>query len=521
MKYNETLCRIEYALSVLFFVTLAGFFPLFYGAGYSVILPAKYTAFQIIAVFFGCAFFALSVLKKDKKRLFYGCFSARCAPTAFLFLFYAVLIISALLSPYLLQTNSGGLSAVIFGSGRYDGLYVYGLYAVIFIISYKFLRFERRHILFLSAVLLLMSLFGIVQLFGVNLLNIYPSDTYTGYYDEFISTMGNIDFFSSLLCMLIPFCFASFMSVGFKRRESGFVLFSVFSASFCLIKTCVQSGIITLTAMFLIIIPLSLKKRENVTKALVSAASAALLIWLCGSLEFTKLDNSTGISFSVKPVPLFAAGLVIAVCISAILLVKKYYRRPIDLTAVRRMIFAFYGLLAAAMLIYVGLFFKPTRYEGAIFELYCLLHGEVADYSGSGRGGIWKYGFLLGLKRPLFGQGTGCYRLAMDDFAQNAGYTYYTSRNAVLDAAHNEFLQIFVTNGIFGLVSYLGFCVTLLAKAVKSFCGGKYVLPLFAAVTGYLIQSFFTFSVVEVTPIFWMFCGVLLSAALHTNNDEL
>ena len=53
MKYNETLCRIEYALSVLFFVTLAGFFPLFYGAGYSVILPAKYTAFQIIAVFFG------------------------------------------------------------------------------------------------------------------------------------------------------------------------------------------------------------------------------------------------------------------------------------------------------------------------------------------------------------------------------------------------------------------------------------------------------------------------------------
>ena len=127
MKYNETLCRIEYALSVLFFVTLAGFFPLFYGAGYSVILPAKYTAFQIIAVFFGCAFFALSVLKKDKKRLFYGCFSARCAPTAFLFLFYAVLIISALLSPYLLQTNSGGLSAVIFGSGRYDGLYVYGI----------------------------------------------------------------------------------------------------------------------------------------------------------------------------------------------------------------------------------------------------------------------------------------------------------------------------------------------------------------------------------------------------------
>ena len=128
---------------------------------------------------------------------------------------------------------------------------------------------------------------------------------------------------------------------------------------------------------------------------------------------------------------------------------------------------------------------------------------------------------LLGLKRPLFGQGTGCYRLAMDDFAQNAGYTYYTSRNAVLDAAHNEFLQIFVTNGIFGLVSYLGFCVTLLAKAVKSFLRRQICPAPFAAVTGYLIQSFFHLFRCGGHTDFWMFCGVLLSAALHTNNDEL
>ena len=113
------------------FVTLAGFFPLFYGAGYSVILPAKYTAFQIIAVFFRMCLFALSVLKKDKKRLFYGCFFGSMRTDGISVLFYAVLIISALLSPYFLQTNSRGLSAVIFGSGRYDGLYVYGLYAVI------------------------------------------------------------------------------------------------------------------------------------------------------------------------------------------------------------------------------------------------------------------------------------------------------------------------------------------------------------------------------------------------------
>ena len=50
-------------LSAAFFVSIAGFFPLYYGGSYNVILPAKYTAFQIIALLFGGAFLILSAVK--------------------------------------------------------------------------------------------------------------------------------------------------------------------------------------------------------------------------------------------------------------------------------------------------------------------------------------------------------------------------------------------------------------------------------------------------------------------------
>lgn len=154
--------------------------------------------------------------------------------------------------------------------------------------------------------------------------------------------------------------------------------------------------------------------------------------------------------------------------------------------------------------------FTPADKDNALNQLYALLHGSLSQSSGSGRGGIWKYSFLMGLERPVLGHGQGCYKLAMDDFSARVGYTYYTSRNASLDAAHNEFLQLFCTGGILGLLSYAGAFASLIARSIKRRFSGKYTVCLLSAVVGYLVQSFFTFSIVEVAPVFFMLCGILL-----------
>lgn len=508
-------------LSAAFFVSIAGFFPLYYGGSYNVILPAKYSAFQIIALLFGGAFLILSAVKyffKGKNPLN---FKKTDISLLFLVAFSLFLVISAVFSPYFTAKNSDGVSAVIFGSGRYDGLYVFALYGVVFVISCLFVRFKHSHILFLSVILLVMSLFGIVQLFGVNLLEAYPSGSYSGYYDQFISTFGNIDFFSSAMCMLVPLTFTAYLCIDFSRAISAFLLFCSFAGGFCLVKTDIQSGIITLGVMALAVIPLSLRKRDTVIKAVIFIMAIALLWWLCDFIKLSKLEKSTGIDFSFNPLITAMAGAVCFICGVVLLIIKKFYLHPIRLSVLRKGIFILYAFSAVLILVYVRFFFKPTVYEGALFELYSLLREEIYDYSGSGRGGIWKYSFLLGLKRPLLGQGTGCYRMAMDEFSREVGYTYYTSRNALLDAAHNEFLQIFVTNGIFGLLSYLGFCLSLIFKSIKSISKNKMILPLLSAVAGYLIQSFFTFSIVEVTPIFWMFSGMLFYQIKHTEIDGL
>ena len=77
------------------------------------------------------------------------------------------------------------------------------------------------------------------------------------------------------------------------------------------------------------------------------------------------------------------------------------------------------------------------------------------------------------------------------------------------DKAHNEYLQILITQGIFSLISYLLlFSIILIKGILNSIKENKIYLVL--PVLGYLIQAFFNISVIEVAPIFYILLGLLI-----------
>jgi len=77
------------------------------------------------------------------------------------------------------------------------------------------------------------------------------------------------------------------------------------------------------------------------------------------------------------------------------------------------------------------------------------------------------------------------------------------------DKAHNELLQILVTQGIFSLLSYIGLYGIIVIKGIKiSFKDKKIYLIL--PVIGYLVQGFFNISVIEVAPLFYISLGLLV-----------
>lgn len=125
---------------------------------------------------------------------------------------------------------------------------------------------------------------------------------------------------------------------------------------------------------------------------------------------------------------------------------------------------------------------------------------------GSGRFTIWKN--TLKIVPNYFWLGAGY---------DNFGYVYKEHQGSMYyDKAHNEYLQLLVTGGIFHLVVYLTLLFNLFIDGIKS--NNKLVWILLFAFIGYALQAFLNISVINVAFIFYMIMGML--AGLVTNEKS-
>ena len=141
------------------------------------------------------------------------------------------------------------------------------------------------------------------------------------------------------------------------------------------------------------------------------------------------------------------------------------------------------------------------------------------DSFGSGRIYIWRQVWQAIRKRPFLGGGPDTLSLrGLDGFSRYSpelGITIITT----IDAAHNEFLNIWANQGIFALLSYLCILVCTLISWWRgieddsiALCG--------AAALFYLIQSLFGISFCSTTIYLWIALGIAnkTSAACKTKS---
>ena len=142
-----------------------------------------------------------------------------------------------------------------------------------------------------------------------------------------------------------------------------------------------------------------------------------------------------------------------------------------------------------------------------------------ADSVGTNRMGAWRRIVALLPEHWLFGCGIEQLgRTYLDKYGWING-TYF-------DKAHNEYLHLWITEGIFAVLFYLVFLFALFLPGILQFMEKfkkkikiieeKYVFDeitqiVFLAFFGYIAQAFFNISVVQVAPYFWMMCGLLYS----------
>lgn len=118
------------------------------------------------------------------------------------------------------------------------------------------------------------------------------------------------------------------------------------------------------------------------------------------------------------------------------------------------------------------------------------------DNYGSGRITIWKNALKIVPKYFWLGSG-------LDTF----GYVFPQKSGIFYDKAHNEYLQMLITTGIFTLLSYLVLLFNMLLDGIKS--NNKLVWVLMMAFVGYALQAFLNISVIFVAPIFYIIMGMM------------
>ena len=144
---------------------------------------------------------------------------------------------------------------------------------------------------------------------------------------------------------------------------------------------------------------------------------------------------------------------------------------------------------------------------------------------------VWKKSIGIIQERPLIGYGPDAHVKAMEKFnldyclkfndwvqIEEGGKKIIRFNNwTLLDRAHNNYLDIAIGQGLIGLAAYISIILTFqiwLWRTIKNEgdSASRIIFSgIFASVCGYIVNDFFIFSVVSVSPTFWSLMGLTIS----------
>lgn len=484
-------------LSQCFALVMLCLFPLVMSTKtYGNITKTRFDAFAVLAVAYGvlCLFILIAYPFGSGPKRRHPPAQRPTLPQLFLAGYMVWAVISAVASPY---------EGVWLGQSRYEGLLSLLLYALLFLLLSFWGEYTDGYFHGIAAMGLVMGLLGFIQTFGGTFL--YP-EGYTYWNSHFLSTAGNIDCVAGYLCILIPLLLTAFVLLESRWRY--LCLPGLFLLAYLLLFSDTDTAKLGLIVPVLLL-PFLLDSRSHIARTVLALSPLAAAAALHALLRYDWKGELTVVAQGKFPLLVIAAAVLAA---AGILLGRLKGELPAAPRTVRIAVAVLVALGIAGALVYL------YGYGGdntLLAEASGMLHGRVPDAAGSGRGYIWRGALSLIGRRPLLGGGPGTF---MECFAPfQAGYQALSGTNTTVDFAHNDFIQIAVCQGLVGLALYLGFVAALLVRCLRSaFRSGVSVIFL-AGLLGYLVYSFFVFSIAIVSPVFWVLAGLADKYVRQTN----
>ena len=516
-------------IASIFFIGITSIFPMFLsGSKYSNMTFQKSLFFWILTAVSVFLFLILLVFIKKNIRLTFFTFS-EWAILAFL-LFALISAIAASFNNSIFSEFNIGVKYVkdvvwLGMPGRYEGFISFLCYALTFFITARFYKPKSSHFLVFAASSSLLSLNGILQFLGFDIFNLFPfhykslSDSagnqlYGPLSAFFRTTLGNINIVSAY-CTFTVVLFAALFAVSNEKSSKKFIYIAASSLSFllCLITgDGGDAGRLAIAGAMVLLIPYWISDRLKLGKILIILSLWCIIYSGYNSYLLSLKNNFNNmplydqnflknytpgntVLFITLSIILLSAGLCL------LLLLKKY---PGKLMKKAGIIFIPSAIITA--LLFIEIAGSRLSETSIIWQAREILHGRFGDKFGSGRGWIWKNGFSVLFKHPVFGTGPDTFFYALGDKLQSESINI---NGEAFDKAHNIFLQIAVCMGIPALLSYAAFISCIFFSAIKKAFDNPVLLAFFSAALSYMIQSFFCVEVPITTPLVWAALGII------------
>ncbi len=486
-------------ISEIYVLCLLFLLPLLFNKGFFNITETKAAVFftlalSVLALALVGFLFSLNKKKIEKCKKAVRGYKPELFELAF-FGFGGAVVLSALLSKYQSDVWIGANS-------RYQGALVILIHLALFMLIGYFYKESKYFLPITLSAFSLVCFFGVLNCFDIDLLGIYAN---IGKANKalYISTIGNIDFYSSYICLLLPLAIVAFCLAKGKRAIA-FSSVALIIASCGMVVTATEGFLIGFGAAFSVMPFFMLKTEANAKRFLVAAAImfsvGRIFLWIYDAAE-TTIRVPSMLRTILSPI---VAAVVIAVCVAGYLLVKKC---PSALLWLRRIYLVFFVLVYAAI---TALFVLANiRDVGEWGE-----HFKFSEKWGHSRGKIYIFcaeSFSqYSLKEKLFGIGP-------EALYQLSGEAYTTKK---LDQAHSEYLQILMTGGIVGLLSYLSLIAATITAFLRRLKSNVLAAGIFSGLVGYWAHAGINMAQPFTTPIMYLFIALIFAFYIEARKNE-
>lgn len=359
----------------------------------------------------------------------------------------------------------------------------------------------------------LVFLLGILNFFSIDPFGFFTmlSDYQGGLY---LSTIGNINFFSSLICLSLPL--STVLYCYCRQRNSRIIYYVCCLLGFtALLIGNSDSGYLGMGFILVVLFFVVFQDHECLKRFLQLGISWIIAGRILGMLIILNpIDARPLITLS----SLFCTSVISLVVLVMFLLfyfilIKKKLD-SLSLRHLRKWLFVLFGSLMIILLAVI-IFVNFINQEVSLGFLSTYLRFD--ENWGTGRGMIWSHLMEAYTQFPvtqkLFGHGLDTTRLVMTSY-------FPTESLGIYDNAHNELLQYLITSGIAGLACYLVICVVLLKKLYVYVKKEPFALAVFSVICCYLVQSIVNINQPITTPIFFIFLGIAGSCIKEFKSES-